>query len=78
MKDAIYTVAVSLCGIGFYFTIIGVLALPTACLSLVLFSTLVVSAWIFQPDDTFGWRTDESHCPNFVPGGGRHRFDMQC
>jgi len=52
MKDAIYTVAVSLCGIGFYFTIIGVLALPAACLSLVLFSTLVVSAWIFQPDDT--------------------------
>jgi hypothetical protein len=51
MKDAIYAVATSLCGIGFYFTIIGVLALPAACLSLVLFSTLVVSAWIFQPDD---------------------------
>ena len=50
MKDAIYTVAASLCGIGFYFTIIGVFALPAACLSLVLFSTLVVGARIFQPD----------------------------
>lgn len=52
MKDVIYSVVASLCGIGFYFTIVGVLALPAACLSLVLFSTLVVSAWIFQPDDT--------------------------
>ena len=52
MKAIIYGVAGSLCGIGFYFTIVGVLALPAACLSLVIFSTLVVSAWIFQPDDT--------------------------
>jgi len=52
MTNAIYTVAASLCGVGFYFTIIGVFALPAACLSLVLFSTLVVSVWIFQPDDT--------------------------
>ena len=52
MKNAIYAVVASLCGIGFYFTIIGVFELPVACLSLVLFSALVVSAWIFQPDDT--------------------------
>jgi hypothetical protein len=51
MKDAIYTVAASLCGIGFYFAIIGVFALPAACLSLALFTSLVVSAWIFQRDD---------------------------
>ena len=51
MKDAIYAFAAILCGIGFYFTIIGVFELPTACLSLALFIALVVSAWVFQRDD---------------------------
>ena len=31
MKDGIYAFATVLCGIGFYFAIIGVLELPTAC-----------------------------------------------
>jgi len=50
MKDAIYAFAAILCGIGFYFTIIGVFELPAACLSLVLFIALVVSVWVFQRD----------------------------
>ena len=50
MKDAIYAFAAILCGIGFYFTIIGVFELPAACLSLVLFIGLVVSVWVFQRD----------------------------
>jgi hypothetical protein len=52
MKDAIYAFAAMLCGIGFYFTIIGVLDLPAACLSLALFIALVLSAWVFERDDT--------------------------
>ena len=51
MKDAIYACAAMLCGIGFYFAIIGVFELPAACLSLALFIALVVSAWVFQRDD---------------------------
>jgi hypothetical protein len=50
MKDAVYAVAAVLCGIGFYFAIIGVFELPAACLSLVLFIALVVSVWVFQRD----------------------------
>ena len=52
MKDAIYAFAATLCGMGFYFAIIGVFELPAACLALALFIALVVSAWIFQRDDT--------------------------
>ena len=51
MKDALYALATVLCGIGFYFAIIGVFELPAACLSLALFIALVVSAWVFQRDD---------------------------
>lgn len=51
MKDAIYAFAAVLCGIGFYFAIIGVFELPAACFSLALFIALVVSAWVLQRDD---------------------------
>ena len=51
MKDGIYAFVAMLCGIGFYFTIIGVFELPAACFSLALFIALVVSAWVFQRDD---------------------------
>jgi hypothetical protein len=51
MKDAIYACATMLCGIGFYFAIIGVFDLPAACLSLAVFIALAVSAWVFQRDD---------------------------
>jgi hypothetical protein len=51
MKDAIYACATMLCGIGFYFAIIGVFELPAACLSLALFIALAVGAWVFQRDD---------------------------
>jgi len=50
-KEAIYAFVVLLCGTAFYFTIIGVFELRAACLALVLFIALVVSAWVFQPDD---------------------------
>ena len=51
VEDGIYTFAAVLCGIGFYFTILGVFELPAACLSLALFIALVVTAWVFQRDD---------------------------
>jgi hypothetical protein len=51
VKDAIYAFATGLCGICFYFAILGVFELPAACVSLTLFIVLVVAAWIFQRDD---------------------------
>ena len=51
MKQAIYAFAAACCGIGIYFTILGVFELLAASLTLGLFIALMVSAWVLQRDD---------------------------
>ena len=48
MKNALYSLLAIVCGIAFYFTIIGVFEFMVACVSLALFICAVLCAWIFE------------------------------
>ena len=51
MNQVVYAFLAILGGTAFYFAILGVFELPIACGSLVLFIALVLTVWVFQPED---------------------------